>query len=77
MPRSGRWPWGLLGMLALVVAVESTVARHRFEFLDMTSVTWALSGRAAVSESLKGRSSSGSTPSRSNGRRGTRLTTSR
>ena len=50
MRRAGRWPWGLLGMLALVCGVESSVARHGDEFLDMTSVTWALSDRAVRAE---------------------------
>jgi hypothetical protein len=49
---AGRWPWGLLGLFALVWVVESSVARHRFGFLDLTSVTWVMTDRAARREAM-------------------------
>lgn len=54
MRRAGDWPWGLLGMAALIVAVEAPVARQALEYLDGTGVTWALSGRSARREALRG-----------------------
>jgi hypothetical protein len=53
MRRLGRWPWGLVGMVALIWAMESSVARHRFDFLDLTTVTWAMSSQAVGRESVK------------------------
>ena len=50
-----RRPWGFLGMVVLVLSVETTLARHRFDFLDPVGVSWALSERAAGGE--PGRSS--------------------
>ena len=41
-----RCPWGLLGMMVLVWAVESRIARGQLAFLDTTSVTWATTARA-------------------------------
>ena len=46
--RRRRWPWGFLGMLGLMLAVESFVARHRLDFTNTASLTWVMSGQAAV-----------------------------
>jgi hypothetical protein len=50
--REGRpWPWGLVGMLVLVAAVEHTVARHELGFTTDPMVwCWELSRRAARDE---------------------------
>lgn len=44
---TGRTPAGLFGMLALVVAVEATLARHVLEFRSPATTSWTLSSRAA------------------------------
>jgi hypothetical protein len=40
-------PLGLLGMIALVGSLESSVARFSVQFLDLTSATWRMSADAA------------------------------
>jgi hypothetical protein len=45
-----RIPWGLLGMIGLVVAVESFLGSHRPEFTDTSVYSWTLSEAAARSE---------------------------
>jgi hypothetical protein len=45
--RRFRPPLGLLGMLALVVGVESFIARHGLEFRDTGDWAWAVAGRSA------------------------------
>jgi hypothetical protein len=45
-----RCPWGLVGMLGLVVLVEAFVARHRLDFTDTASLSWVMSGEAAGRE---------------------------
>lgn len=52
MPRTGvrRWPSGLVGMLALVVAIEAAVARHALELRTPPTSSWTLSARAARRE---------------------------
>jgi hypothetical protein len=42
-----KWPLGLLGMISLVWGAESCLWVHHLNWLDITSLTWALSGRAA------------------------------
>src|SRR5947209_6511609 len=44
IPR-GRWPLGLLGMLALVVAVESFLARHTLDFTSIIAAGYAYPAR--------------------------------
>src|SRR5262249_46347702 len=41
-------PWGLLGMLGLVVAIESFVARDLLDFSDPVSLSWRLAARWAA-----------------------------
>lgn len=42
------WPWGFLGMLALMLAAERFVARHEHDlFLKVDHWTWRQSGRLA------------------------------
>ncbi len=50
--RFRRWPLGLFGMIALVVSVETFLARHRHEYMDFISVSWALSGQEARGEAV-------------------------
>jgi hypothetical protein len=40
-------PWGLLGMLGLVVAIEAAVARDVLDFSDPVSLSWRLAARSA------------------------------
>lgn len=49
-PSRNRWPFGLLGMLALVVLVESTLARHPLRFTNTASLSWRLGIEAASRE---------------------------
>ena len=37
-------------MICAVIVVETFVARHRLEFTDTASLSWVMSGRAAVDE---------------------------
>jgi len=46
-------PWGLLGMLALVLASERYVARHALDFTRPESWDWRLSGQAARKKAPK------------------------
>ena len=43
-----RLPWGLLGMLALVLLCESYVAGHRHRFMTPHELDWMTSGRLAM-----------------------------
>src|SRR3954453_11222932 len=43
-------PWGLLGMLGLVAAIETGVARDVLDFSDPVSLSWRLAARAARDE---------------------------
>ncbi len=45
-PRRG-WPWGLLGMLALVALVESRLGTHDLDFTAPWHWDWRITGRAA------------------------------
>ena len=62
-----RFPWGLLGMLGLVVAVETFVARHRLDFTDTASLSWVMSGESAGVGPGAARSSAWATAWRSMG----------
>lgn len=44
------WPCGLLGMLAIVLAVETCVTKHETDFTTIWSSAWARSGRQARKE---------------------------
>ena len=46
-------PLALLGMLAIVVAFESYLAAHPYDFTDMSATDWRLSRKAATDEALK------------------------
>jgi len=48
--RAGRFPMGLLGMAAWVVAVESFVASRPARFTETSTYSWTLSAAAARSE---------------------------
>ena len=45
-PGRGRWPAGLLGMLALVIGVERYVARHDAKFTTIAAASWRRSGES-------------------------------
>jgi hypothetical protein len=45
-PSWSRWPFGLLGMVAMVAMVESTLARHPLQFSDTASLSWQLAVEA-------------------------------
>ena len=40
-----RWPSGLIGMLALVAAVEWSVSRNEIKFTTIATSAWTLSGQ--------------------------------
>jgi hypothetical protein len=40
-------PWGVLGMVGLVLVVEGTVSRRRLEFSDPVRLSWRFAERAA------------------------------
>jgi hypothetical protein len=46
----GRCPWGLLGMIGLVLGFETYIARHPAEFTDPSAYSWTLSEAATHSE---------------------------
>ena len=46
----GRVPWGLIGMLGMLWAVEAFVGRNALRFMDVSELDWMSSGRAAVSK---------------------------
>src|SRR5262249_35519035 len=46
----GPIPWGLLGMVGLIIAVESFVARHDLDFTPWGSAAWSASPEAARRE---------------------------
>jgi hypothetical protein len=46
-PRTTRAPWGLIGMLGLVVAIEAGLERHHLDFTRFYIHDWRVSGRAA------------------------------
>jgi hypothetical protein len=48
-------PLGLLGMVAIVVAVESYVARHAIDFTETSRYSWTLSDAAARREAISAR----------------------
>jgi hypothetical protein len=43
-------PWGVVGMLGLVIAIEGTVSRRWLDFSDPVSLSWRFMDRAARSE---------------------------
>src|SRR5690242_12777653 len=47
------WPVGMLGMLALVLAAESYVARHDLDFATLWSANWRHGAAAARREGPK------------------------
>lgn len=48
--RRGRWPWGLLGMLGLVLLVEGFIARRTLDFTDTGTLSWRLGAEAVARE---------------------------
>ena len=50
VPRRRVVPWGLLGMLGLMVAIENFVARNVLDFCDPVSLSWRLAARSACDE---------------------------
>ena len=44
-------PWGLAGMIAMIVAIESFVTRHRIDFTDPVSLSWKYSADSVRTES--------------------------
>ncbi len=50
--RSRRLPLGLMGMLALVLAIESAVAARRLDLVNPAAEDWRSAARAAESRSL-------------------------
>jgi hypothetical protein len=51
--RSGRWPSGLIGTLALLIAIESTLAHHDRSLLTASAADWRLTREAATVEAPK------------------------
>ena len=50
----GRTPWGLVGMLGLIVAAESVFASHALELTgDAGRLAWRVTGRAAGGEAAR------------------------
>ncbi len=52
-PRTKAVPWGVAGMVVLIVVIESVVARNWLDFTDPVSLSWrysALSARSRVCE---------------------------
>jgi hypothetical protein len=45
--RPSRAPWGLVGMLGLVVAIEAGLERHHLDFTRFSIHDWRVSGREA------------------------------
>lgn len=54
-PRRTRRPWGLVGMLALVVGVERFVARHDLDLSSVTAQNWRYARREATREATRAR----------------------
>ena len=50
VPRRRAVPWGLLGMLGLMVVIENIVARDVLDFSDPVSLSWRLAARSARDE---------------------------
>jgi hypothetical protein len=48
--RSPPIPWGLAGMLILVVAIECVIGRHWLQFSDPVSLSWRYSAQAAQAD---------------------------
>jgi hypothetical protein len=44
------FPWGLVGMLGLVIAIEGTISRRWLDLSDPVSLSWRFMDRAARSE---------------------------
>jgi len=42
-------PWGLIGMLGLILSVEHVVIRHDLDLIGTVSLNWRYAGRAAAS----------------------------
>ncbi len=51
----GSWPLGLLGMVALVAAIECGVARHWLDVGERRALAWRFCGMAAEAEALPAR----------------------
>ena len=51
-PARAKIPWGLVGMLALVVAVEAVVAGHALDLTRFPIDDWRVQGRAARVEAV-------------------------
>ncbi len=47
MPPKTALPWGLVGMIGLIVAIECAVLRNWLDFSDPVSLSWTYSVRAA------------------------------
>ena len=52
-PFRSRLPLGLLGMLALVAAVETGLARHPLQFVDTATLSWRLGLEAVPREAAR------------------------
>ncbi len=50
--RAASLPWGLVGMLGLVIAIEGTISRRWLDFSDPVSVSWRFMDRAARSDAV-------------------------
>src|SRR5271163_450943 len=49
--RQNAIPWGVAGMIVLIVAIECFVARNRLDFTDPVSLSWRYSAEAVHTES--------------------------
>jgi hypothetical protein len=52
-PTRSRWPAGLFGMLAMVLMVETTLARHSLRYADTASLSWRLATEAIPREAMR------------------------
>lgn len=51
--RSGRWPSGLIGTLALLIAIESTLSHRDRSLLTVSAADWRLTGQAATGDATR------------------------
>jgi lysophospholipase L1-like esterase len=52
--KQGAIPWGVAGMIGLILSVECFVSRHWIDFSDPVSLSWRWSAEAAETEARRG-----------------------
>ena len=63
-PARARGPWGWIGMLGLVVAIEAGLERHHLDLTRFYIHDWRVSGRAASRPALPERHTDRASPAR-------------